>query len=70
MFLKNFLKDFQNYREVLPNILLIVFKISTNISHNSLGLNAAKNTDYLKKGFKQKLFIIKYPKKNSVDAYL
>ncbi len=32
--------------------------------------NVAKNTDYIKKWFKQKLFRIKFTTKNSVDAYL
>ncbi len=35
----------------------------------TLGLEAAKNTDYIKKYFKQKLRRIKFPKKNSADAY-
>ncbi len=35
-----------------------------------LGLNAAKNTDYIEKCFEQKLRRIKVPKKNSVDEYL
>ncbi len=35
-----------------------------------LGLNVGKNTDYIKKSFKQKLFKIKFSIKNSVDAYL
>ncbi len=30
-------------------------------------LNAAKNIDYIEKCFKQKLFIIKFPIKNSLD---
>ncbi len=34
----------------------------------TLGLNAAKNTDYIKKYFKQKLFRIKFPTKNLVNA--
>ncbi len=33
----------------------------------TLGLNAAKNTDYIKKV--EKLFRMKFPTKNSVDAY-
>ncbi len=32
------------------------------------GLNAAKNTDYNKKSFEQKLFKIKFLTKNTVDA--
>ncbi len=36
----------------------------------TLGLNAATNTDYIKKCFQQKLFRIKFPRKNLVDAYL
>ncbi len=36
----------------------------------TLGLNAEENTNYLKKSFKQKLFRIKFPAKNSVDASL
>ncbi len=40
------------------------------VSRLTLGLNAAKNIDYIKKCFKQKLFRIKFPKRNSVDAYL
>ncbi len=35
-----------------------------------LGLNAAKNTDYMEKCLKQKLHRIKFPTKNSVEAYL
>ncbi len=35
----------------------------------SLGLNAAKNTDYNEKCFKQKLFRIKFPIKKSHGAY-
>ncbi len=34
------------------------------------GQNVAKNTDYIKKYYKQKLFRIKLPTKNSVDASL
>ncbi len=30
----------------------------------NLGLNTAKNTNYIEKGFKQKLFRIKFPIKN------
>ncbi len=36
----------------------------------TLMLNAAKNIDYIKLFFKQKLFRIKFPTKNSVNAYL
>ncbi len=36
----------------------------------TLGLQTAKNTDYIKKCFKQNLGRIKFPKKYSVDAYL
>ncbi len=32
------------------------------------GQNTAKNMDYIKKWFKQKLFRIKFPTKNSVNA--
>ncbi len=34
-----------------------------------LRLNAAKNIDYIEKWFKQKLRKIKFPTKNSVEAY-
>ncbi len=34
----------------------------------TLRLNAANNTNYIKKCFKQKLFRVKFPTKNSVDA--
>ncbi len=33
-------------------------------------MDAAKNTDYHQKILKQKLLRIKFPTKNSVDAYL
>ncbi len=36
----------------------------------TLGLNTAKNTDYIEKCFKQNLHNIKFPVKNSADAYL
>ncbi len=36
----------------------------------TLGLNTAKNNDYIVKCFEQKLFGIKFPKKQSVDSYL
>ncbi len=36
----------------------------------TLGPNAAKSTDYIKKCFEQKLFRIKFPKKKSVGAYV
>ncbi len=39
-------------------------------SRFTFGLNAAKNTDYIKISFKQKVFRIKFPTKISVDAYL
>ncbi len=39
-----------------------------NLVH--LGLNAAKSTDYIEKCFSQKLFKIKFPTKNTVNAYL
>ncbi len=32
--------------------------------------NTAKNTDYIKKCFKHKLFRIKFPTKKSMEAYL
>ncbi len=35
-------------------------------SRFTLGLNAAKNVDYIEKWFKQKLRKIKFPTKNSV----
>ncbi len=35
-----------------------------------LGLNTAKNIDYIKKYFKQKLRRIKFPTKDSGEAYL
>ncbi len=36
----------------------------------TLGLNAAKSTNYIEKCFKQKLLRIKFPIKNSTEAYL
>ncbi len=36
----------------------------------TLGLNAAKNTDYMEKRFKLKLFRIKFSTKKSVGAYV
>ncbi len=33
-------------------------------------MDAAKNTDYIKKFFKQKSLRITFPTQNSVDAYL
>ncbi len=36
----------------------------------TLGLNDAKNTDYIKKCFRQKFLRIKFPTKNPVDTYL
>ncbi len=36
----------------------------------NLPLNAAKNTDYVEKWFKQKLFGIKFPTKKAVGAYV
>ncbi len=36
----------------------------------TLGLNTARNTDYIEKCFEQKLRKIKFPKKNSLDTYL
>ncbi len=38
-------------------------------SRFTLGLNAAKSTNCSEKCFKQKLYKIKFPMKNSVDAY-
>ncbi len=35
-----------------------------------LGLNTVKNTVYIEKCFKQKLHEIKFPQKNTVNAYL
>ncbi len=35
-----------------------------------VGLNVGKNTDYIEKWFIQKLGKIKFPTKNSMDAYL
>ncbi len=35
-----------------------------------LELKVAKNSEFIKKCLKQKLFEIKFPTKNSVDAYL
>ncbi len=39
-------------------------------SRFTLGRDATKNTDYIKKFLKQKLFRIKFTTKNSEDAYL
>ncbi len=36
----------------------------------TLGLKTARNTNYIKNCFKQKLLRLKFPTKNSVDAYL
>ncbi len=36
----------------------------------TLGLNTAKDTDYIEKQFKQKLYRIKFPTENPVEAYL
>ncbi len=36
----------------------------------TLGLNAAKNTNYMMKNFKLKLLKIKFSKKKFVDAYV
>ncbi len=36
----------------------------------NLGLNAPKTANYIEKYFKKKLFRIKFPTKNSVDAHL
>ncbi len=36
----------------------------------TLGLNTAKDIDYIEKWFKQKLHRIKFPKENPVEAYL
>ncbi len=36
----------------------------------TLGLNAAKSTNYIEKYFKQKLCKIIFPTKNSMDAYV
>ncbi len=38
-------------------------------SRFNLGLNAAKSADCIKKYFKEKLFIIKFPIKNLLGAY-
>ncbi len=38
-------------------------------SRFTLKLKAAINTDYIKEFFKRKLLRIKFPAKNSVDAY-
>ncbi len=39
-------------------------------SRFTLGPRVATDTDYIKKCFQQKFFGIKFPRKNSVDAYL
>ncbi len=36
----------------------------------TLALNAAKNNDYIEKWCEQKVFIIKFPTKSSVNTYL
>ncbi len=36
----------------------------------TLGLNVAKRTNYIEESFKQKLCVVKFPTKNSVEAYL
>ncbi len=36
----------------------------------TLWLNGAKNTDYIEIYFKQKLWIVKFPKRNLLGAYL
>ncbi len=36
----------------------------------TLGLNTAKNTDYIKKSFKLNLLRIKFPTKNSAGAHV
>ncbi len=52
--------------QTLPFFKYNVLKWETRFT---LGLNAAKSTDYNKTYFKQKLFGIKFPTKNSLDAY-
>ncbi len=51
-----------------------IFKINYNVlvweSRFTLGLNASKSTDCIEKCFKQKLYKIKFPLKNSVGAYV
>ncbi len=46
------------------------YKVLKWESRFTLGLNAAKNTDYIKKSFKEKLFWIKFSIKNLVSAYV
>ncbi len=49
---------------------IAIFEILEWESKFTLGLNAAKNTNFIKKGFKWKLFRIQFPTKNSVGAYV
>ncbi len=50
--------------------LLTYYNILKWESRLTFGLNAAKHSDYIKKCFEQKLFRIKVPIKDSLDAYL
>ncbi len=50
-----------------PVMLITALKRDTRFN---LGLKTVKNADYIEKYFKEKLFGIKFPTKNSVDAYI
>ncbi len=60
------LRNGANGLQILP--FLKYYNVLEWESRFTLGLNAAENIDYLKISFKQKLFRIKFPTKNSVDA--
>ncbi len=46
------------------------FNVLKRKNRLTLGLNAAKNNDYMKKSLKWKFLRIQFPTKNSVDAYI
>ncbi len=47
-----------------------LLSLSFKMCKITLGLDAAKITDYIEKLFKQKLFKIKFPTKNSEGAHV
>ncbi len=50
--------------------ILKYYNVLEQESRFTLGLNAAKNTDYIKKCLKLKLFRIKFPTKNLSGTYI
>ncbi len=65
-----FISHWSGVKELERLILLKYYNVQKQQIRFTLRQNTAKNTDYMEKVFKLKLFRIKFPTKKSVGAYI